>query len=220
MKTERQSEKTEKNTKNGYIFCIIGKSAVGKDTLYRELKKQCPALKTCVLYTTRPPRDGEKGGVSYHFTSEAQLSAYEKAGKLIEQRRYETVQGPWIYATIDDGQIRLREASYLMQATLASYEKLRAYYGAAAVIPLYIEADDLTRIRRSIDRESRQHAPNIKEVCRRYLADELDFSEEKLLAAGIRKRYRNEKKEQCIHALLETIHAYLDGKIRDGDEAR
>ena len=43
----------------GKIFCIMGKSAAGKDTLYRELLERCPWLRTYVMYTTRPIRAEE-----------------------------------------------------------------------------------------------------------------------------------------------------------------
>ena len=55
----------------GKIFCIIGKSSSGKDTIYKKLL-QCHQLdlKTIVPYTTRPIRVGEQEGVSlYHSGS-------------------------------------------------------------------------------------------------------------------------------------------------------
>ena len=52
----------------GKIFCVMGKSASGKDTIYRRLM-EAPGLglERIVLYTTRPIRAGEKDGVDYHF---------------------------------------------------------------------------------------------------------------------------------------------------------
>lgn len=51
----------------GKIFYVMGKSASGKDTIYKELRERIPELKTVVLYTTRPIRDGETEGVEYHL---------------------------------------------------------------------------------------------------------------------------------------------------------
>ena len=42
--------------------------------------------------------------------------------------------------------------------------------------------DDRTRLLRCIDRESRQERPDYAEVCRRFLADQADFSQERLAA--------------------------------------
>ena len=49
------------------IIYIIGKSSVGKDTIYQILKKKMN-LKTYVMYTTRPIRTGEKNGIDYYYT--------------------------------------------------------------------------------------------------------------------------------------------------------
>ena len=49
----------------GKIFYVMGKSASGKDTIYKELRERIPELKTVVLYTTRPIRAGETNGVEY-----------------------------------------------------------------------------------------------------------------------------------------------------------
>ena len=65
----------------GKIFYLMGKSASGKDTIFKKIREVCPELDTIVLYTTRPMRDGETDGVEYHFTSEEQLKVFEDAGK-------------------------------------------------------------------------------------------------------------------------------------------
>ena len=57
----------------GRIYCIMGKSASGKDTVYKELLRRFPELKTYVMYSTRPKREGEQDGVTYHFVSEEEL---------------------------------------------------------------------------------------------------------------------------------------------------
>ena len=49
------------------LFYVMGKSASGKDTIYKRLLKEMPELETATLYTTRPMRDGEKDGVEYYF---------------------------------------------------------------------------------------------------------------------------------------------------------
>ena len=51
----------------GKIFYVMGKSASGKDTIYKKLHSRMPELKTVTMYTTRPIRDGEHNGVEYFF---------------------------------------------------------------------------------------------------------------------------------------------------------
>ena len=62
----------------GKIFYVMGKSASGKDTIYKELRERIPELKTVVLYTTRPIRDGETEGVEYHFTTAERLGDFRR----------------------------------------------------------------------------------------------------------------------------------------------
>ena len=51
------------NRKMGHIFYVMGKSASGKDTIYKILRERLPQIRTVVPYTTRPIRAGERDGV-------------------------------------------------------------------------------------------------------------------------------------------------------------
>ena len=109
--------------------------------------------------------------------------------------------------------------SYLMINTLAGFEMIRSYYSSNAeesVIPIYIEADAKDRLIRYINRESLQKSPNYKEVCRRFLADEEDFAEEKLQRLGITKRYFNRDLDECCKEIEADIAALLEGGLVDG----
>lgn len=85
----------------------------------------------------------------------------------------------------------LEEKNYLGIGTLESYEKLKAYYGEEKIRPIYIEVEDGERLKRAIAREETQEAPKYEEMCRRFLADAQDFSEEKIRQAGISHRFSN-----------------------------
>lgn len=190
----------------GRIYYIMGKSATGKDTVYKELLKRCPSLKTIVPYTTRPIREGETNGVEYFFTSAGELKRLKEAGKVIESRTYQTIMGPWSYFTVDDAQFDLHgRNSYLMIGTLESYEKMCLYFGRDALVPIYIEVPDGLRLLRAVEREEVQKSPNYREVCRRYLADEEDFSEENLKRLQIGKRFLNLNLGQCLEDILKEI---------------
>lgn len=189
----------------GKIFYLMGKSASGKDTMYKKILELCPDLKTYVMYTTRPIRDGEKDGVEYFFVTDARLKELESLGKVIEKRVYHTVHGPWSYFTVDDGQIDFAKENYLTIGTLESYEAIRNYYGENNMVPLYLEVSDETRLLRSIDRERQQAVPKFKEICRRFLADEEDFKEENLLRLNIIHPYNNEDSEQCKLKIVRKI---------------
>lgn len=190
----------------GKIFYLMGKSSSGKDSIYGELiKDEALALKPYVSCTTRPIRSGEKDGVEYFFTTEEDLKRYEVSGKLIEKRVYHTVYGDWYYYNVDMEGRDISASDYLCIGTLESYVAMRDYYGADKVVPLYVEVEDGERLLRAIERERRQKVPGYAELCRRFLTDSEDFSEEKLKEAGIIRRFENADLRECISAVKEEI---------------
>lgn len=198
----------------GKIFCLMGKSSTGKDTIYKKLMARPDmGLKRIVPYTTRPIRAGETEGVEYHFTDESGLWEIEREGRLIELRSYHTVQGIWKYFTVDDGQIRLELYDYLVIGTLEFYLKTRSYFGEKRLVPVLIELNDGERLQRALDRERVQENPDYEELCRRFLADAADFSEEMIERAGIGRRFVNHNSDECVR----EIAAYIMQEKRHGD---
>ncbi len=193
----------------GKIFYIMGKSSSGKDSIFKEIKKRMPELKDIVLYTTRPIREGEQEGVEYHFVDETVLHKMEEKGCVIEQRAYHTKCGVWKYFTADDGQVDLERDNYLVIGTLESYEAMKGYYGEKKVVSLYVEVEDGVRLSRALEREQKQAEPKYAEMCRRFLADSEDFSEENLKRAEIKNRFANIDFESCVTEMIHFIKKSL-----------
>lgn len=190
----------------GKIFCVMGKSASGKDTIYQKLlHENILKLKRIIPYTTRPIREGEEPGREYHFCTEEDVQRLEAEGRIVELRAYDTVYGIWKYFTVDDGTIQLEKDNYLLIGTLETFTKIRDYFGKENVIPIYIEVEDGDRLLRAITREKEQEVPKYEEMCRRFLADAKDFSEEKLKACGIEKRFLNITLKQTIDEVKSYI---------------
>ncbi len=181
----------------------MGKSASGKDSISRTIAKKY-TLKEIVLYTTRPIRSGECEGVNYHFTSVDDFFALEQAGKVIESRCYDTVQGKWYYYTVFDEQFTDPEGGdCLIIGTLESYVRTKEFIekrqdASCKLIPVYIEVENGLRLERALGRERSMGKPDYAEMCRRFLADEKDFAEEKILAAGIERRFANVDLDSCL----------------------
>ena len=196
----------------GKIFLLMGKSSSGKDTIYRELMREKDlGLKKVVSYTTRPMREGETDGVQYLFKNEEEYKQLRADNKIIEERAYNTKCGIWRYFTADDGQIDLSDGDYLIIGTLESYCYIRDYFGKENVVPVYIDTSARTRLERAMHREDEQENPRYDEMCRRFLADEEDFSETKLSEAKIEKRFENNAEiDDCIKEITE----YIAQKIR------
>lgn len=188
----------------GKLFVIIGKSATGKDTIFRMLRER-GIFGTIVPYTTRPKRSEEENGREYFFVDEDQMKEFDKQGKIVEKRCYHTIHGDWNYFTVDDGQFDLEKKDYLMINTLEGFGKIRTYFGKDKVVPIYIYVEEGERLLRAVERERSQSNPKYQELCRRFLADEKDFSEEKLEEVEIYKRYNNENLQDCIEKILEEI---------------
>lgn len=196
----------------GKIVCLMGKSSSGKDTIYKKLlHQQKIQLKTIVPYTTRPIRDGEKEGVEYHFTDEEGYQELLKQGSIIEARAYNTCYGVWRYFTVADDTIKLERDSYILIGTLEAYSQIQKFYGVDKVVPVMIELNDGVRLQRALDREKAQDHPKYEEMCRRFLADAEDFSEEKMQLAGIRRTFYNDELDRC----LEEIVTYLQEQISE-----
>ncbi len=193
----------------GKIFHIMGKSSTGKDTVYKKLlEREAGRFRTIVMYTTRPRRDGERNGVEYFFVDENRLREFEAEKRLIELRSYHTVQGVWHYFTVRDEQIDPQRYDYLVIGTLESYNGMRRYFGKESLVPILIELDDGVRLQRALDREKLQKHPRYQELCRRFLADEADFSERKLEEAEIGKRFRNDDLERCLSEIREYMEKW------------
>lgn len=192
----------------GKLFYIMGKSASGKDTIYQKLLEH-PTLdfKRLVIYTTRPIRDGEKDGQEYYFVDEDAFQQMKAEGKIIEDREYYTVYGLWRYFTAAN--LQLDKYDYLGIGTLESFVQLKKYYGEEAICPLYIEVEDGERLKRAIAREETQDIPKYEEMCRRFLADCKDFTEDKIKEAGIVRRFQNIESNRT----LQEIENYLDSVV-------
>lgn len=63
MKKER-----DKNMKK--LFCIVGETSSGKDTMVTKLIQNLNTLSPVVSYTTRPKRNTETNGIEHYFVSD------------------------------------------------------------------------------------------------------------------------------------------------------
>ena len=221
---------------------IMGKSGSGKDMIYRRLLSDPQLhLKPLVMYTTRPIRSDEIDGRDYHFTDEEHLQKLLDAGKVIELRQYHTMHGLWSYFTVDDEQLSSLAAGHAAAAaldqetktsdpgtavpaapgkehilgigTLQSWKQLKNYYGESQLVPVYLEVEDGLRLSRALKRERKQKQPKYEEMCRRFLADQEDFSEERLKDAGITKFFQNNlEKDDCFQEVKAYLLDRLEGE--------
>lgn len=193
------------------IFYIMGKSASGKDSIYNKLLDSSKLkLKDVVLYTTRPIRENEVDGKTYHFVSDDKFLELQTSGKVIESRTYNVVGGKWTYFTADDGSIDLENNNYLVIGTLESYGDMIKYFGSDKLVPIYINVENGIRLKRALEREEMQPNPRYEEMCRRFIADEKDFSKDNLDKLKINNVFENIDFEKCYKEIETYIKSIID----------
>jgi guanylate kinase len=194
----------------------MGKSSSGKDTVYRRLLGEAQLdLTRLVTGTTRPIREGERDGEEYYFYSEEQFHELQRLGRIVECRSYDTIHGIWNYFTVST-ELDVEHRDYLTINTLEAYVKLREYFGSEVLVPIYLEVDDGLRLQRALDRERAQAKPKYKELCRRFLADEADFSPENLARERIQPIFQNKVLEHTVRDVTAYIRSIQTGDVTYG----
>jgi guanylate kinase len=70
--------------RKGILFVLIGPSGSGKSTFCSRLVKDFDDLHYSTSVTSRPPREGEVQGKSYHFVSREEFIARRERGEFFE----------------------------------------------------------------------------------------------------------------------------------------
>lgn len=196
----------------GKIFYLVGKSSTGKDTIYNILKNDSSlGLEPIVRYTTRPIREGEREGDSYFFETMPGYERLLEQDKIIESQVYHTIHGDWYYFTVDDGRIDIENHNYIVIGVLESFAGTREFFGKDKVIPIYIEVDDGERLQRALNRERLPENRKYKEMCRRFLSDDEDFSEKRIkeLEISDESRFINDNLDKCVSEIRNYILSKL-----------
>lgn len=148
------------------VIALFGKAGSGKDTILRALVNKFPdRYNEIVSCTTRPPREGEQEGVNYYFLTIDQFTEKVLNGDMLEATEFNN----WHYGTalsslstdkINVGVFNPEGIRCLMED---NFVDLTAYY---------VQVGDKERLIRQLIREV---DPDVKEIIRRFSADEKDF---------------------------------------------
>lgn len=145
------------------IFAIQGFTSSGKDTIAKRISKELN-IPILVSHTTRPPRNGEINGVSYHFVNDNFFNENE----FLEERLYNTEYGVWKYGL---HQSELEDKPYsLFIVDRQGYEKLQEKLGEDKLISIFIEVSE-----EELKRRNKLRGDCPKEFSRRLKSDIEEF---------------------------------------------
>lgn len=148
------------------LLALFGESCAGKDSIQCWLEKKINNTHKIISCTTRPKRDYEKDGKDYYFINSEDFLKKYLQDEILEL----TIFNNWYYGTpreeLKKNQINIGVFSP------SGIRKLLSYSDYLDILPVWIQTNDKTRLLRALKRED---YPNCEEICRRFLADKIDF---------------------------------------------
>jgi guanylate kinase len=151
------------------IVALFGPAGSGKDYLVKKVINgdyiDKNKISEIISQTTRPKRDNERDGVDYYFKTENDFLLDIQTDRLLEWTYFRE----WYYGTnlnsLKEDKINIGVFNITGIKALLKDERIEVY-------PVFIKASDKVRLIRQL---SRERNPDIREIFRRYEADEQDF---------------------------------------------
>lgn len=151
------------------MVIILGKTCSGKDTIVNKLCNEY-GYKKIITYTTRPMRDGEINGKTYHFITKEEFLEKINNKFFLEYKKYNTTQGEWYYGCSFEDINNADEKSVII-LTPMGYLDLLYFCPAINHKSIYLKVDEDIIKQRLIER-----GDNKEEAERRLINDNKDFS--------------------------------------------
>ena len=190
------------------VIAIIGKAGSGKDTILQEVLKRAPQVakdeypeggctefKEIISCTSRPKRDCEIEGVNYYFLTDEKFAEKILLNEFAEVSCFNN----WFYGTlIDNLSAEKRNIGVFNPEGIYS---LLEHPQINLMAVYYIDASDKVRLMRQLTREN---SPNIKEIIRRYEADDKDFQDYNLdFEYTILHNEKNDDLMNCVEFIVQ-----------------
>ena len=168
------NEKSGSNECQGRVIIFSGPSGVGKTTVLKQIFAECKRpLVESVSATTRPKRQGETEGTSYHYLTDAQFQKHQEAGDFLEAVEV-FGRGHWygtLKSTVQEG---LDQGKWvILEIDVEGAQKVLVHYPEAITIFVHPgSAEELERRLRGRGTESEEALQRRLEVA----SKELDAS--------------------------------------------
>ena len=121
------------------LYLITAPSGAGKTTVAQDVMKQGLWIE-CISHTTRPMRDGEVDGVTYHFVDEKTFLHMKKDGKFAEDVMYDG--NYYAVSHHEIGQKLEENENVFIIVDFNGYGQVKAMYPDAVGIFLHMSKED------------------------------------------------------------------------------
>lgn len=186
------------------IIAIVGKAGSGKDSILEEVMSGAIGpydFHEIVNYTSRDPRENERDGVNYYFIDKYTFADMVHSGVMLEYTKFNS----WLYGTalnsLSNEKINIGVFNPSGIVSLMNRPDIELYV-------IYITATDKERLIRQLTREKN---PDVREILRRYDADEDDFYLfEQNTINKLKNFIRIENYDGGFFYTLEEVERFLD----------
>jgi guanylate kinase len=184
-----------------HLFILSAPSGAGKSTLGSALRRRYPQLGYSVSYTTRPPREGERDGVHYHFITTEAFEVGIEQGRWAEWAR---VHDNYYGTSAEILETYLAEGvSVLMDIDVQGAAQIVKRFPAAVTI--FIMPPSLEMLRQRLE-DRQTDTPEVIATRMRNAEVEMDA----------RRNYRhiivNDDLKQASAELIYLVDGYLQGE--------
>ena len=151
------------------IIALFGPAGSGKDYIQKHIMKTIwgkTHFNEIISCTTRPPREGEKDGVDYHFIPNP--TEFFNAYNMARWVEFASFRNWWYGTSIDHLSIeKINIGVFNIKGICSLLEDEQI-----DCLPIYIKTNPKIRLLRQLQRETE---PDCDEIIRRYLTDQKDF---------------------------------------------
>ncbi len=161
--------------KENKFFAIIGPSGCGKGSIIKELKNTYQDFFYPISYTSRPIRDNEKNGETYHFVSIEEFQNKIKNNEFLE---YQLIHNQHYYGTDRRSiQTKLKESHIIREIDYQGFKDIAKVFPKQQLVSIFLTTETWEELKNRIQKRQAISEINLKEREKSYHI-ELEFAKQ------------------------------------------